>query len=90
MSFRMAMFGCEVVPPERHDSDADLEAGTGIPDSTRSGVHLRLPWPGLGGPMREISTYSRPADRDVPKVNRPGLTHLAFQMTSAAELVHPL
>ena len=50
------VFGCEFVPPERDYSGPELAAGTGVPDASLQGVHLRLP--GLGD--------RRPDARDLP------------------------
>lgn len=82
--FYTRLFGCVPVPPERHYEGPTLEAGTGVPASTLSGVHLRLP--GAGGTTTlEIYTYSRLADAPAPAVNRPGFGHIAFSVDSVAQ-----
>ena len=83
--FYRRVFGCEVVPPERHFSGPTLEAGTGIPGARLDGVHLRLPGHGAAGPTLELFSYSKAADRVSPLVNRPGFGHIAFEVASVAE-----
>jgi catechol 2,3-dioxygenase-like lactoylglutathione lyase family enzyme len=83
--FYQRVFGCEVVPPERHFSGPTLEAGTGIPGARLDGVHLRLPGHGPAGPTLEVFSYSKAADRVPAFVNRPGFGHIAFEVESVAE-----
>jgi predicted enzyme related to lactoylglutathione lyase len=84
-SFYQRVFGCAVVPPERHFSGPTLEAGTGVPGARIDGVHLRLPGHGPTGPTLEVFSYS-PATEQVPSlVNRPGFGHVAFQVASVRE-----
>jgi predicted enzyme related to lactoylglutathione lyase len=83
--FYQSVFGCVLVPPERHFSGSELEAGTGVRHSSVDGVHLRLPGNGDNGPTLEIFTYSRPADGAAPAVNRPGFGHIAFAVDSVAD-----
>ena len=84
-SFYQRVFGCEVVPPERHFAGATLEAGTGVVGASLDGVHLRFPGHGSTGPTLEVFTYSPAADRVPALVNRPGLGHLAFEVESVAD-----
>ena len=84
-SFYQRVFGCEVVPPERHFGDPTLEAGTGVAGARLDGVHLRLPGHGPAGPTLEVFSYSPAADRVPAVVNRPGLGHIAFEVESVAE-----
>jgi len=83
--FYQSVLGCVFVPPERHFSGADLEAGTGVRGSNIDGVHLRMPGNGDKGPTLEIFTYSRLADGPSPAVNRPGFGHIAFAVDSVAD-----
>lgn len=83
--FYEELFGCVVVPPERHYSGLDLEAGTGVPGSTLAGVHMRLPGAGDAGPTLEIYTYSVLAHGPIPAVNRPGFGHIAFEVGSVED-----
>ena len=84
-AFYESVLGCTFVPPERDYSGATIEAATGVPGSTLTGVHLRLPGGGEAGPTLEIYSYSLPADGPAPAVNRPGLAHLAFEVASVAD-----
>ena len=83
--FYERVFGCAVVPPERHFSGATLEAGTGVLGARLDGVHLRMPGHGENGPTLEVFSYSKLAE-DVPAlVNRPGFGHVAFEVASVPE-----
>jgi catechol 2,3-dioxygenase-like lactoylglutathione lyase family enzyme len=84
-AFYVENFGCSLVPPERNFSGPELEAGTGIAGAMLSGAHLRLPGYGDEGPTLEVFTYSELAESLVPRVNRPGYGHLAFQVNSVAD-----
>jgi catechol 2,3-dioxygenase-like lactoylglutathione lyase family enzyme len=84
-AFYQRVFGCQVVPPERHFSGPTLEAGTGLPGARIDGVHLRLPGHGTEGPTLEVFSYSNAAERVPPRVNRPGFGHIAFEVESVAE-----
>jgi len=84
-TFYRELFDCHPVPPERNYAGAALEAGTGVPDATVSGVHLRLPGSsGEDGPTLEIYTYSRLVDAAPHRVNQPGFAHIAFAVDSVA------
>jgi predicted enzyme related to lactoylglutathione lyase len=84
-TFYRELFGCETVPPERQYAGATLEAGTGVPGATLSGVHLRLPGHGADGPTLEIYTYSRLVDAAPLQVNQPGFAHVAFAVDSVPD-----
>ena len=84
-AFYQTVFGCEPVAPERDYSGPTLEAGTGVPGARLSGMHLRLPGAGAGGPTLEIFAYSRLAGGPPPAVNRPGFAHIAFAVASVTE-----
>ena len=83
--FYQSVFGCVLVPPERHFSGRDIQAGTGVRGSSVDGVHLRMPGSGETGPTLEIFNYSRLADGPPPAVNRPGFGHIAFAVDSVSE-----
>ena len=88
--FYTALFGCELVPPERDYSGDDLAAGTGIPGAALKGAHLRLPGHGATGPTLEIYQYAVMPDAPPPAANRPGFQHIAFvvpSVTAAREAV---
>lgn len=80
VQFYVDVFGCVLVPPERHYQGKDLERGTGIPGAEVRGAHLRLPGHGANGPTLEIFTYTTFADRPPTAVNRPGFGHIAFMV----------
>jgi len=82
--FYERVFGCLPVPPERHFAGATLEAGTSVPGARLDGLHLRLPGHGENGPTLEIFTYDPLFEAAPPRVNRPGLGHIAFEVDSVA------
>lgn len=82
VDFYESVLGCVFVPPERNYFGPTLEAGTGVPGASMAGVHLRLPGHGETGPTLEIYQYTPAVDAPTPAVNRPGLAHLAFEVTS--------
>jgi len=84
-SFYQRVFGCEVVPPERHLSGPTLEAGTGVVGARIDGVHLRLPGHGPAGPTLEVFSYSKTAEPVPALVNRPGFGHIAFEVESVED-----
>jgi predicted enzyme related to lactoylglutathione lyase len=89
-SFYEEVFGCTPVPPARDLSGAWLDLGTGVPDAHLTGIHLRLPGHGDGGPTLEIYGYSATEPRPAVAANREGITHIAFEVddvASAARLV---
>ena len=84
-AFYHRVFGCVVVPPERHYSGPTLAAGTGVAGARLDGVHLRLPGHGGDGPTLEVFSYSPAAEPVAAAVNRPGYGHLAFEVASVVE-----
>ena len=78
--FYVDVFGCELVPPERHYKGENLERGTGVHGAEVRGAHLRLPGRGDDGPTLEIFTYTTLEDRPPTAVNRPGFGHIAFMV----------
>ncbi|WKN41418.1 VOC family protein [Tunicatimonas pelagia] len=76
--FYEQVFGCVPVPPVRKQSDQWLAQGTGVPNASLEGVHLRLPGYGDSGPTLEIYQYEHMEEKPVSAPNRQGLGHLAF------------
>jgi len=81
-AFYESVFGCVPVPPERDYAGPVFDAGTGVRGARLTGMHLRLPGSGDGGPTLEIFNYSRLEDAPTPAVNRPGFSHIAFAVDS--------
>ena len=79
-TFYQEIFGCIPVPPERNLSGEWLARGTGVPNASFSGVHLRLPGHGEHGPTLEIYQYSENEPRPATAANREGIIHLAFEV----------
>ena len=74
------VFGCVPVPPRRDLAGAWLERGTGVRDARLTGMHLRLPGHGEGGPTLEIYGYSWSEPRPAVAANREGIAHIAFEV----------
>ena len=84
--FYVSVLGCEMVPPIRDFPATAVEAGTGVPGASLSGVHLRLPGHGPTGPTMEIFTYSEQPVVGAPAAaNRPGVAHIAFAVSSSSK-----
>jgi len=78
--FYQEVFGCIPVHPERDLYGELLDAGTGIHNVHLRGIHLRLPGYDDSGPTLEIFSYEPHENRENSIVNRPGYTHIAFQV----------
>ena len=85
VEFYTAVFGCTVIPPERDYRGTEIEAVTGIPGAHLQGVHLRLPGYDEGGPTLEVFHYDSLAPAGEAAVNRPGFSHIAFQVEDVAK-----
>ncbi len=79
-TFYEDIFGCIPVPPERNLSGEWIEKGTGVPNATIRGVHLKLPGYDTGGPTLEIFQYGTNKKRIEAAINREGLAHIAFRV----------
>ena len=84
-TFYQEVFGCIPVPPERNLSGSWLARGTGVPNASFSGVHLRLPGHGEYGPTLEIYQYSENEPRPTTAANREGIAHLAFEVNDVEQ-----
>src|SRR2546429_643447 len=76
--FYVDVFGCEPVSSERDHGGPLYEALTALPRAGATGRHLRLPGHGPEGPTLEIFQFAEMEAGPVPRLNRPGLAHLAF------------
>ena len=79
-TFYAELFGCTPVLPERDYRSADLDRAIGLTDAHLTGVHLRLPGHGDGGPTLEIYSYDTLADGGTAAANRTGWGHIAFSV----------
>ena len=79
--FYIKVFGCTIVPPIRHYNGKDLDSAVNIKDVVLNGVHLRLPGHNKSGPTLEIFSYNPSLKKQSCKVNTPGITHLAFEVS---------
>ena len=79
--FYIKVFNCKIVPPIRHYNGKDLDSAVNIKDVALNGVHLRLPGYNKSGPTLEIFSYNPSLKKQNSKVNTPGITHLAFEVS---------
>jgi predicted enzyme related to lactoylglutathione lyase len=82
--FYIEVFGCVPVGAERDHSGPDRDALTSIPGSHWRGQHLRLPGHGDRGPTLEIFEFEQKMEAGPIAVNRPGFTHIAFEVPDVA------
>jgi predicted enzyme related to lactoylglutathione lyase len=77
-SFYQDVFGCIPLPPERDLSGEWIDKATAIRDAHITGIHLRLPGYGEGGPTLEIFHYATMPEHPQVRSNTPGFAHIAF------------
>lgn len=85
--FYTKVFECVIVPPERNQSGDWLSKGTGVPNASLKGAHLRLPGYGENGPTLEIYQYSNTEDLAAINPNTRGFGHIAFEVTDVVEVL---
>lgn len=78
--FYSEVFACRPIPPTRDQSDEKLGRGIGVAGAKLTGTHLLLPGFPEGGPTLEIYQYEQMQDAPSPVANRPGFTHIAFEV----------
>ncbi|MEO0333968.1 MAG: VOC family protein [Bacteroidota bacterium] len=83
-TFYQEALNCKLVPPVRRQSAEWLAQGTGVPNASLQGAHLRLPGYGENGPTLEIYQYSQMEEKPDSVANRKGLGHLAFLVDNVA------
>lgn len=79
--FYIKVFSCKIVPPIRHYKGKDLDSAVNIKDVALNGVHLHLPGYNKSGPTLEIYSYNPSQSKKNRKVNTPGITHIAFEVS---------
>lgn len=83
-AFYEEVFHCQPAGPERHNHGPQIDALTGIPGTAVRGRHLRLPGHGSDGPTLEIFQFEQGPRRSRQRVDRPGFSHMAFQVDDVA------
>ena len=78
--FYVEVLSCVPVGSERDHGGSQFEALTGMPAARAQGQHLCVPGHGPNGPTLEIFQFAEIADGPPPRLNRPGLAHLAFEV----------
>jgi predicted enzyme related to lactoylglutathione lyase len=84
-AFYETVFGCTPIPPERDLSGRWLDRATGLDAARISGIHLRLPGYGDGGPTLELFQYGSMPERPEIRPNTPGFSHIAFAVDDVAK-----
>ena len=79
--FYITVFSCAIVLPIRHYKGKDLDSAVNIKDVELNGVHLKLPGYNKYGPTLEIFSYNPILKKQNRKVNTPGITHIAFEVS---------
>lgn len=88
--FYINVFECQLVPPERDLHGEWADQISGINNVRIRGAHLRLPGY-TDGPTLEIFQYEPEAESEnEPAVNRPGYSHLAFEVDSVEAVLDKL
>lgn len=85
--FYTRVFGCKPEPPERHLRGGWLDELTSLRNARIEGIHLRLPGCGRSGPTLEIFEYSRKPEVRAPRINAPGLAHIAFLVGNVEKML---
>lgn len=85
--FYINVFECEIVPPERNQAGEWLSRGTGVPNASLEGAHLRLPGYGDNGPTLEIYQYGDTEDLVPIDPNTRGFGHIAFEVDDVDEVL---
>ena len=88
--FYEKVFGCIRVLPKRDLSGKWIDNGTGINDAHIRGIHLQLPGYDNNGPTLEIFQYNKADQKIIPRINRPGLAHIAFRVDDIDEALNTL
>lgn len=88
--FYIDVFECQIAPPERDLRGAWADDLAGITNVRIRGAHLTLPGY-TNGPTLEIFQYEPDREGEAaPAVNRPGYSHLAFEVDSVEEVTEKL
>lgn len=88
--FYRDVFDCQFAPPERDLKGEWADQLSGIENVRICGAHLTLPGY-TEGPTLEIFQYKpEVAGETTPAVNRPGYSHLAFEVDCVEDIVQKL
>jgi predicted enzyme related to lactoylglutathione lyase len=88
--FYSDVFGCQPKSPERDMCGPWLDSVTSLRNAHLTGVHLRLPGYGDGGPTLEIFGYDQLIESDLPTANRCGFAHIAFAVEDVDQALQAL
>jgi predicted enzyme related to lactoylglutathione lyase len=84
-AFYMDVMKCELLRDARVLTGEKVSRGNGLPNSEIISIWLKFP--ALERPFLEIHQHADTHDRDQPRVNEPGLGHLAFEMEHITEVL---
>lgn len=77
-AFYVNVMKCDVLRELKILSGENVSRGNGLSNSEIRSIWLKFP--GLERPFLELHEHVVPHHRDQPKINEPGLGHLAFQI----------
>lgn len=83
--FYIDVFDCKPKPPERDLAGDWLDQATSLKNAHLQGMHLILPGYGDEGPTLEIFSYEKMDERTSMLPNKPGYTHIAFEVADVDE-----
>jgi predicted enzyme related to lactoylglutathione lyase len=84
-AFYVSVFKCDYLREPTILSGDAVSRGNGLPESEIYSIWLRLP--DCDAPFLEIHQHRVLHDRQRPKVNEPGFSHLSFQMEDVATVL---
>ncbi|MGO4173383.1 VOC family protein [Bosea sp. TAF32] len=76
--FYRGVFKLELLREPTTLSGENVSRGNGLPNSVIRSVWLKLP--GANAPFLEVHQYNTTHDRALPQVNKPGFSHLSFEV----------
>ena len=83
--FYEQVFDCTPYSSERDHHGKHIDALTGMPGIRVQGRHLCVPGHGEKGPTIEIFTFSDNGEDHPRPLNRPGFSHIAFEVDNIEE-----
>ncbi len=84
IKFYKTVLGCKSINETRDLSGVWLERLTGVKGAHITGEHLLLPGYGNTHPTLEIFSYDTPKETVPPEINRPGIAHIAFEVSDVS------
>ena len=83
-NFYKQIFGCVVTSPSQVMTGDALSKGSGIPNVEVRGIWLQMPGFEENAPTLELFQYTDTENRSSPRLNEPGYSHIAFDVSDIA------